>query len=96
VQNTTQFFVVAELKIPGLELIDHNWSFIMSLNVMQVFLTLTNFLVVWELQIFSDGLVPWTGDKRQLWNEVKIRIQGYLPYESGTVITSILCLMQFK
>ncbi len=48
-QNTTQFFVVAELKIPGLELIDHNWSFIMSLNVMQVFLTLTNFLVVWEL-----------------------------------------------
>jgi hypothetical protein len=96
VQNTTQFFVVAELKIPRLELIDHNWSFIMSLNVMQVFLTLTNFLVVWELQIFSDGLIPWTGDKRQLWNEVKIRIQGYLPYESGTVITSILCLMQFK
>jgi len=33
-ENTTQFFVVAELKIPGLELIDHNWSFIMSLNVM--------------------------------------------------------------
>jgi hypothetical protein len=49
-----------------------------------------------EQEIFSDGPVPWTGDKRQLWNEVKIHIQGYLPYESGTVITSILCLMQFK
>jgi hypothetical protein len=89
-------FVVAELKIPGLELIDHNWSFIMSLNVMQVFLTLTNFLALLELQIFSDGPVPWTGDKRQLWNEVKIHIQGYLRYEPGTVITSIFCLMQFK
>jgi len=89
-------FVVAELKVPGLELIDHNWSFIMSLNVMQVFLTLTNFLALLELQIFSDGPVPWTGDKRQLWNEVKIHIQGYLPYEPGTVFTSILCLMQFK
>ena len=55
-QNTTQFFVVAKLKIPGLELIDHNWSFIMSLNVMQVFLTLTNFLVVLELQIFLMAL----------------------------------------
>jgi len=33
-------FGVVELKKPGLELIDHNWSFIISLNVMQVFLNL--------------------------------------------------------
>ncbi|KAH8937244.1 hypothetical protein BDL97_16G017000, partial [Sphagnum fallax] len=25
-----------------------------------------------EHEIFSDGLVPWTGDKRQLWNESRI------------------------
>jgi len=60
------------------------------------FLTLANFLALLELQIFSDSPVPWTGDKRQLWNEVKIHIQGYLPYEPGTVSTSTLCLMQFK
>jgi hypothetical protein len=83
-------FDVVELKKPGLELIDHNWSFIMSLNVMQVFKTLANFLALLELQIFSDGPAPWTGDKRQLWNEVKIHIQGYLPYEPRTVSTSTL------
>ncbi|CAK9235213.1 unnamed protein product [Sphagnum troendelagicum] len=38
----------------------------------EVFLTLTNFLVVLELRIFSDGPVPWTGDTRQLWNESRI------------------------
>jgi ribosomal protein L11 methylase PrmA len=25
-----------------------------------------------EQEIFSDGPVPWTGDKRQLWNESRI------------------------
>jgi hypothetical protein len=58
-------FGVVELKKSGLELIDHNWSFIISLNVMQVFKTLANFLAHLELQIFSDGPAPWTGDKQQ-------------------------------
>jgi hypothetical protein len=71
-------FGVVELKKPGLELIDHNWSFIMS------------------LMFSSEGPAPWTDDKRQLWNEVKIHIQGYLPYEPGTVSTSTLCLMRSK
>jgi hypothetical protein len=89
-------FGVVELKKPGLELIDHNWSFIMSLNVMQVLKTLANFLALLELQTFSDGPAPWTGDKRQLWNDLKNHIQRYLPYEPGTVSTSTLCLIQFK
>jgi hypothetical protein len=89
-------FGVVELKKPGLELIDHNWNFIMSLNVMQVLKTLANFLALLELQTFSDGPAPWTGDKRQLWNDLKNHIQRYLPYEPGTVSTSTLCLIQFK